>query len=88
MISRKYICPICKTYLHEYVYGKEIFDGSALITFELKCDTCCIYSESVCDCKDSCTCDYHLDKAYNSIKESALFLKEFILKGGFDNGKL
>lgn len=88
MLSRKYKCPICGSYLNEYVFGKEIFDGSALLTFELNCDTCGIYSESVCDCNDSCTCDYHFVKAHESIKESSLFLKDFILKGGFDNVKL
>lgn len=84
MISKKYICPICKTYLQERCLPYSTRNGEVYLNYQLECDTCGIFAKSICDCKDSCTCDYHYNKAQNSLHESASFLKDFILKGGFD----
>lgn len=85
MLSRKYKCPICGGFLQERCLPYSEHDGELFLNYQLECDTCGTFARSICDCVDSCTCDFHFDKALQSLKESNLFLKDFILKGGFDD---
>lgn len=84
MLSRKYKCPICGAMLQERCLPYSEHDGEVFINYQLECDTCGTFGRSICNCQDSCLPDYHFVKAHKSLKESNLFLKDFILKGGFN----
>ena len=84
MISKYYKCPICKGFLQERCLPYSFKNGEIHVNYQLECDTCGVFGNSICNCTDPCTINYHFNKALNSLKESTSFLKDFILKGGFD----
>lgn len=83
-MSRKlYKCPVCGGPLRTTLLPKCYSNGEVYANYTVQCFTCNLFGESICDCTDSCIPDFHFDKACTSLNEGALFLKDFILKGGF-----